>query len=325
MTRSKAERTSLGAGAGVAADGVSARRRASAHAALIAAMLIWGSTFVVTKHLLDEAPPFFIAFARFAIALAVLWPLLLWRGDERAAFPLRRDFAALGALGVAANFGLQNLGLAFTGAADAALIIALTPVPIAVMAAAFLGERLVPRQWIGIALSIGGVALVTGVGIQASAAAVAGDLLVAASTLAWAGYTLLGRRLAPAYGAGAIATGAIGWGLVFLSAPALVEVVAVSPPGLSLAGIAGLAYLGVGASAATFVLWNSALAAVGAATAGTFLNLIPVFGLGFALLAEETVSGAQLGGAAAVVFGVWLATARPKPRTRLYARPTRGR
>jgi drug/metabolite transporter (DMT)-like permease len=307
MTKSDADSSTLTGASGNAPSVISASARTSALLALVAASAIWGSTFVVTKILLDEAAPFFIAAARFAIALAVLWPLLAWRGRERATVYFQPAFIALGLLGVAGNFGLQNLGLAYTGAADAALIVALTPVAIAALAAVFLSERLVRRQLTGIALSICGVVLITGAGGSASGAAVAGDLLIAASTLAWAGYTLLGKRLAPRHTASTIATAGIGWGVAFLLPLALLEAIVVSPPELSLFGVAALAYLGIAASAATFLLWNYALNAVGASVAGTFLNLIPVFGVAFALLAGESVSLLQLGGGAAVGFGVWLA------------------
>jgi drug/metabolite transporter (DMT)-like permease len=307
MTESEADSSTLTGASGTPPSVISAPARTSALLALVAASAIWGSTFVVTKILLDEAAPFFIAAARFAIALAVLWPVLMWRGREPAAVFVRPAFIALGLLGVAGNFGLQNLGLAYTGAADAALIIALTPVAIAALAAVFVGERLVRRQLIGITVSIFGIVLITGAGGKASGAALLGDLLIAASTLAWAGYTLLGKRLAPRHTATTIATAGIGWGVAFLLPLALVEAIVVSPPELSLLGVAALAYLGIAASAATFLLWNYALNTVGASVAGAFLNLIPVFGVVFALLAGESVSLLQLGGAAAVGFGVWLA------------------
>jgi drug/metabolite transporter (DMT)-like permease len=311
----KSEKGILTRGAGTAPTVASATARTRALLALVAATAIWGSTFVVTKLLLDEAPPFFIAAARFVIALAVLWPLLARPGSGRAPVSFRPAFAALGLLGVAGNFGLQNLGLVYTGAADAALIVALTPVPIAVLAAMFLGERVTGRQLVGIAISIGGVVVITGAGGGASAAAVLGDLLIAASTVAWAGYTLLGKRLAPRHTAGTIATAGICWGVVLLLPLAVIEALVVSPPELSLLGVAALAYLGVAASAVTFLLWNYALNSVGASVAGTFLNLIPVFGLAFALLAGESISLTQLGGAAAVGCGVWLAATRRSSRS----------
>ena len=321
MTNSDADSRSLRGALGNSPS-ISAPARTSAFLALVGAAVIWGSTFVVTELLLDQAEPFFIATARFAIALGVLWPVLAWRERKRTAGYFRPAFIALGLLGVAGNFGLQNLGLVFTDAADAALIIALTPVAIALSAAFFLGERLPRRRLIGIAVSIGGVTLITDAAGGAGSAALLGDVLIAASTLAWAGYTLLGKRLAPAYDAGTITTAAISWGVAFLLPLALVEALLVSAPELTYQGVAALAYLGVGASAATFLLWNYALGRVGASMAGAFLNLIPVFGVAFALLAGESASLIQLFGGAAVGFGVWLAATQPGLRAARRAAPS---
>lgn len=312
MTETEADSSTLTGAPPVSRGVLSGTARTGPLLALVAATAIWGSTFVVTDLLLDEAEPFFIAAARFTIAFAVLWPLVARQGAGRSAVSFRPAFVALGLLGVAGNFGLQNLGLVYTGAADAALVIALTPVPIAALAALFLGERLVRRQVIGIAVSICGVVLITGAAGEASAAAAVGDLLIAASTLGWAGYTLIGKRLASRHTASTITTAGIGWGVAFLLPAALVEGILVSPPDLSLLGVAALAYLGIAASAATFLLWNYALRALGASIAGTFLNLIPVFGVAFALLAGDSVSLPQLGGGVVVGLGVWLAASRQR-------------
>ncbi len=40
---------------------------------LLVTMLFWGGTFVAGKWAVREAPPFFVALLRFAIASAVLW------------------------------------------------------------------------------------------------------------------------------------------------------------------------------------------------------------------------------------------------------------
>lgn len=314
MTGAARDANTAAAGPPAPGRDVSATARASAFAALVAAMAIWGSTFVVTKAVLDEAEPFFIVAARLAIALVILWPLVVWRNRERVTFSVAPAFIALGLLGVVGNFALQTIGLRYTGAADAALIIALTPLPIAVLAALFLNERLRRRQLLGIAVSMLGVVLITGVGGEVGVAAVVGDLLIVLSTLSWAGYTLLTKRLAERHSAGVVTIAGIGWGLAFLAPAAAVETLVASPPELSLLGFAALAYLGVAASGVTFLLWNYALKSVGASVAGTFLNLIPVFGLVFALLVGESISLVQLLGGAAVGVAVWLAATRASER-----------
>jgi drug/metabolite transporter (DMT)-like permease len=272
-------------------------------------MAIWGSTFVVTKAVLDEAEPFFVVAARLALALVVLWPLVARHRGTNAVISFRTAFA-LGLLGVVGNIGLQTVALAYTGAADAALIVALTPLPIAVLAAFFLDESLAARQLLGIAISIVGVVLISGVGGDTSAATIFGDLLIVGSTFSWAGYTLLGKRLAPTTSAGTITLVGIGWGLACLLPLAVVETIVVSPPHLSLLGLVALAYLGIAASGATFLLWNYALNTIGAVVAGASLNLIPLFGLAFALLAGESLTLTQLSGGIAVAIGVWVAARR---------------
>ena len=77
--------------------------------ALLIAVTIWGSTFVVTKSVLGEAGPFFVTAARFFIGLAVLLPFAL-RAGFRFGLATRPVFLLFGLTGVALYFGLQNLG-----------------------------------------------------------------------------------------------------------------------------------------------------------------------------------------------------------------------
>jgi drug/metabolite transporter (DMT)-like permease len=311
MTKRDAETIAPFRGHATTASATSARDRTAALLALTGATAIWGSTFVVTKALLDESEPFFIVVARLTLALIILWPLFGRRRGERPMLPLTPPFIALGLLGVAGNFGLQTVGLSYTGAADAALIVAITPVAVAVLAAVFLDERLVPRKLIGIGVSIAGVIAITGIGGAATPAGMLGNFLVIGSTLSWAGYTILGKRLGTqSHGAGVITIATIGWGLVLLLPVAIVEMI-VSAPELSLRGVAALAYLGIGGSGVAFLLWNYALGAIGALVAGAFLNLIPVFGVALALVVGESLSLGQVAGAVAVGVGVWLAAWRP--------------
>ena len=54
--------------------------RSQAVAGVIALMIVWGSTFVVTKAAVVEIPPFTLAALRFAIATVVLVPIAVARG-----------------------------------------------------------------------------------------------------------------------------------------------------------------------------------------------------------------------------------------------------
>src|SRR3954466_8047317 len=111
--------------------------------ALGLASLLWGTADVAGKLALDAIPPATLAALRFAVALAILWPLARWRGEPRVP---ARTTAPLGLLGVALTFIFQNLGLERTSAMNASLLQGAVPVLTLLLAAMFLGERLAPRR-----------------------------------------------------------------------------------------------------------------------------------------------------------------------------------
>ena len=159
-----------------------------------------------------------------------------------------RPYARFGLTGVALFFGLQNLGLLLTSAASASLIHAGTPAIIALAAALLLGERLQRLQYLGIGLAVAGAALVVGSGGLGGggAAPVAGNLLVLGSAVAWAFYTVDGRRLGVArHDAVVITTASIGWGLLFILPLAAAEILWAGPPSAEPWALASLLYLGV--------------------------------------------------------------------------------
>jgi drug/metabolite transporter (DMT)-like permease len=82
--------------------------------------MIWGTTFVVSDTALASMSPAALTVTRFVLALLVLAPVAMTRGGIAAAIR-SPAVAVLGATGVAAYYGLQNLGLVTTGAGTAAV------------------------------------------------------------------------------------------------------------------------------------------------------------------------------------------------------------
>lgn len=80
-------------------------------------------------------------------------------------------------------------------------------------------------------------------------------------------------------------------------------------PDLDPRGWLVVAYLGVVASALAMFLWNHALRHVPASAAALYVNLVPVVGLGFAVLFGEHVGAVQLVGGTLAVAGVLLGDA----------------
>lgn len=273
---------------------------------LVIAVLVWASTYIVTKRTLQEAGPFTVTALRFLIGLAALW-LPARRQGFRVRQALHPAMFAYGMTGIVLFYCLQNLGLMFTSAGSAALINAALPAATAVLSYALLRERLPRARLAGMGLSIAGVLLVSGVRPASDGAlALAGNLLVIGSMLAWALYTIQGKRLKVDFPPLVVTTASMASGLLILIPLAAAEMAVSGLPTLSATGWLSLLYLGCGASALTLFLWNYAIRHVDATAAALYPNLIPAAGLLFAWVGGEAVTPLQMAGGALAMAGVWL-------------------
>jgi drug/metabolite transporter (DMT)-like permease len=162
-------------------------------------VLLWASGFVVARLAAPHAPPLGFLALRFALTLVALVPLIAW---ARAPWPDRRTAVHLAVAGLLLHATyLSGVWVAVSlgmSAGVSALIVNLQPVLTAI-AVAWGRERVAPRQWLGLALGFGGVALVVahkagGEGLGAASVALAVGALLAIT----AG-TLYQRRHAPSF------------------------------------------------------------------------------------------------------------------------------
>ena len=274
-----------------------------AHLALLAASLIWGLSYLATKTALRDLGPFEIAAARMLLAAAIFLPLYLRR---RSVLTLRGQLIA-GLLGIALYYAVFNLGLQDARATDAGVIQASIPAVTALLAIPLLGERAALGAWFGIALSmIGVVALVAGT-TAAGAGSLFGDLLIVASVLDWALYSIYVRRLARQTDDASITAAALVVGAVLLLPFGAAELAVVTPH-VTPTAVAAVVYSGVAASALGYWLWSYGLARVQAAAATAYLNLLPlVAALSGALVLGEHIGIVEIGAGVVIVAGVTLA------------------
>ena len=107
--------------------------RAAPLLAQVAAVLVWATTFVVSSDALATVSPGVLTVLRFALATVLLLPLALRRGGLGRVLGTRTA-AVLGLTGVAAYYGLQNIGLLSTAPGTAALLQAVLPIAATVLA-----------------------------------------------------------------------------------------------------------------------------------------------------------------------------------------------
>jgi drug/metabolite transporter (DMT)-like permease len=125
-------------------------------------VFLWATGFIGAKYGLPYAQPATFLLWRFVLVVAVTLPIAL---VLRAPWPpSRSQVVHIAIAGVLLHGGY--LGGVFTAihagmsAGLSALVVGLQPILTALAAAAFLGERVTARQWLGLALGFGGVALV---------------------------------------------------------------------------------------------------------------------------------------------------------------------
>lgn len=286
--------------------------RNAALLAIVVAMIIWGSTFVVTKAAAQEFPPLTLGFLRFAVGSLVLAAVLRARGALAAPWPAAPwpRLLLLALTGVAAFTAAFNYALVYGSAAQGTLLYATVPAAVALCAALILRERLTSRRWLGVALSIGGAMLLVGGGETAALIArspLLGAAFMLGAVLMWALYTVLAKSVAGAdllLVAFAIAV----LGAAMLLPASLIELAVLGRPAPSAAGWLGVLYLGVFASAVAYVLYGIALRSLDASTVGVYNNIDPVAGLGIAFALGDTLGWLQAAGAAVVLAGMWLAS-----------------
>ncbi len=175
-------------------------KRTVAVLSLVLVMTIWGSSFAITKTSLSTIPPVLLALLRFAVASVLLLPIAQLRGGTAR---LQRPIAwstitLMGLTGVTLYYIGYNVSLYYISASQAVLIQSAIPAVTAFLAFVFLRERLSAKRVAGIGISLIGVALVMIAAAPAGGAShtLLGNVLMAGTTILWAAYTILAKRLA---------------------------------------------------------------------------------------------------------------------------------
>src|SRR5574343_902604 len=124
-------------------------------------VFLWSTGFIGAKFGLPHAEPLSFLLVRYLLVISLLGAVVL---VPRAPWPARRDWLHIGVSGLLVHaFYLGGVFVAIGHGLPAgvtALVVGMQPLLTAFGAGAFLGEKVTPRQWIGLALGFVGVFLV---------------------------------------------------------------------------------------------------------------------------------------------------------------------
>jgi drug/metabolite transporter (DMT)-like permease len=295
-------------------SGLSAAALRHPLAALAIANVLYAGAFPASQVALRDFSPVTLTGLRFAIAALVLAPIgipvirRLARSDLRGLF-------AVAALGLWVQMVLIYLGIDASNSAIAAIIVGLEPVLIALWAAVLLNERFGARTAAGLGVGLAGSLLVSGLG-RSDGASIVGLLFLLGTGLTFSWYTVASKGYLDRCTALELTAAVSVLGAVFGIVPMAVDAgLAEGIDGPGLRAWALVAFLGIGNSVIAYILWNRALEGLPAGAVGTSLYAQPVLGAGLSwFLLRDPLPATFLPGAALVLLGVWLATARRRVR-----------
>ena len=275
-------------------------------------VLCWSGNFVMGKVALRELPPFALLFLRVWLSAAILAAIYFSSGEHRRRRFVKADwkkFAELGCYGIALNQVGFTVGLNYTTVTHSALIIATGPIFVLLLARWQRLEVLTARKVLGMGLSFAGVVILSSeYGFGSQSPTLLGDVITLGGTVAFAVYTVVGKKVARTYHTLALNTFAYLSGALMVMPIAGWQLLRVSWASVSWRGWLGVAYMAVLASVVAYLIYYYALSKLSASRVAAFSYLQPVLAtvLGAALLAEK-VSLELLGGGTAVLVGVYLA------------------
>lgn len=256
------------------------------HPAALLTIVIWATTFISTKVLLECFQPIEILLLRFLlgyIALLIVYPKPL--RVQRKKHELY--FALAGLCGICVYYLLENIALTYTQASNVGVVISVAPIFTALLSRILLKDKSGQSAgfFVGFALAMIGIVLISFEG-RALQLNPLGDLLALLAAFVWACYSLLGRKIA-GFGDNIIQTTrrTFAYGIAFMLPTLLFFDFRWDLSGLSNPTcLLNLLYLGVGASALCFVTWNYAVKTLGALKTSIYIYLVPVITVLFSVL-----------------------------------------
>ena len=276
----------------------------------LAAVVLWGTTFVSTKTLLGHGlTPADIMFYRFLQAYIIMWffsPHFHWPKNLKDELL----FIGAGICGGSLYFLTENSALKLTLASNVALLVGTAPI-LTVLLSRFLLKtgRLRHNLIIGSLVALFGVACVVYNGSVILQIHPVGDLLSLTAAVTWALYNIFLKKLDGKYDTLYITRKIFFYGVltlspVFLIHPLTTDIALLTQPAV----LGNLLFLGLVASLFCYVIWNRAVKQLGTIATSNYIYIVPlVTMLSSALILKEQITPMALTGAVLILGGVYVA------------------
>ena len=259
--------------------------------ALLAAMIIWATSFVVLKATFSVYDPMFVIWGRmiigsflFLFVIKRLWARCSYqKGDYRLLLLMATFEPCL-------YFIFEAIAITQTTASQAGMISSTLPILVGIAAFFILKEKTTILTWFGFFVAVSGVVILS-IYSEVTATApnpILGNFLEFCAMICAAGYTILVKRLSSRYDPFFLTAVICFVGAVFFLPLALIEGGGF-PSKFVLPAVLGIVYLGAVVTIGGYGLFSFGVSRIKASTAAAFINLIPVFTvfLGWIFLGEK--------------------------------------
>ena len=286
------------------------------HFFALAVVMVWGSTFVSSKVLLNSgllpADIFFYRFTMAYVCMLVVTHRRLWSDSVRDELL----FLGLGITGGSLYFLTENYALLFSAASNVSILVCSTPLLTALLVGAFYRtERLNRRQVVGTVLAFAGMVLIVLNGQLLLHLNPLGDVLALGAAITWAFYSLLMRNVMQRYSADFITRKVFFYGLLtILPYYAFVSPLHHDMALLTRPVICGnLLFLGLVASTGCYLLWNWVLHQLGAVKATNYIYLQSLVTLLVAsVILHERITLMAIAGTLILIIGMYFVERRAR-------------
>ncbi len=295
------------------------RRRLMMEAAILSVIIIWAAHYSVAKIGVAEFSPVVFTLLRFA----GVTPLLLgWTWWTEGTIAIRRhdwlQLLLVGFLGVALYQTCYIAAAKYTSAANASLLIALSPLFTCLVGSLLGGEPFSATGLFGSVMAFSGVALVIwsgNRGLSFSETTLTGDLIAVAAGLLWGLYPLLAQPLLRRYSPLRIMATSSLVGSLFLLVMGWRPLRSLRLQSISTTAWWCLLYAIVLATAYALVVWYTAIDRLGANSVMVHMYLVPALAMLIsARYLHELIRPSQIWGMVVIFGGIGLARCKPKKK-----------
>lgn len=285
------------------------------HLVAVLVVIIWGTTFVNSKVLLNRGiSPDEIFLCRFFLAYL---SLLLFSHKKMLCDKWKDELImlGLGLMGGSLYFLAENTALLYDTSSNVSILVGSTPLLTALLVGAVKRElRQSAKQFVGSLIAFAGMALIVLNGQLVLHLNPLGDTLAICASLTWAVYSLLMTYVSDRYSADFITRKVFLYGmLTILPVILLKEQHTLTIDKLSDPIILGnILFLGFVASTLGFISWNWALRVIGTVKATNYVYFQSSVTLIVAsIVLGETITPMAVGGVLLLIFGMVLAQRKP--------------